>query len=306
MSPILTLIAVPVAILLLAALAQEWRYHRKRRDIVMDKQPLFHSAKALHVITALKLGPDQALLPGVRAFVDGLEAAGALVVYAGKSVITGTQSSQLPAVEWDAFVVTQFASRESWDEVAASDAYAELQAGFGNTWSIGMQRNRVQNLLLPVALLAMRARQIITGEEARFPFVPSEDPKVLEARDGVDPAQRRMFLEHVVRENAQYSENAMVIVNFQKDGSASQKKADAGYNHEMVSLMAEVGHGPVHIGDAVSLEGDADFDRVVLVYYPGVKYFTDMVQSKFYTGIFGEKQLGDTLSTPTVPILQHL
>ena len=70
--------------------------------------------------------------------------------------------------------------------------------------------------------------------------------------------------------------------------------------------MAEVGHGPVHIGDAVSLQGDVDFDRVVLVYYPGVQYFTDMVQSKFYTGIFGGKQLGDNFSTPTVPILQHL
>jgi uncharacterized protein (DUF1330 family) len=202
--------------------------------------------------------------------------------------------------------VTQFASREAWDEVAASDAYARLKAGFGNTWSIGMQRDLVQNLMLPVALLALRARQIITGEEARFPFVLNEDPKVLEARDGVDPVQRRMFLEHVVRENAQYSGNAMVIINFQKDGSAAQKKADAGYSHEMVSLMAEVGHGPVHIGDAVSLQGDVDFDRVVLVYYPGVQYFTDMVQSKFYTGIFGGKQLGDNFSTPTVPILQHL
>ena len=56
----------------------------------------------------------------------------------------------------------------------------------------------------------------------------------------------------------------------------------------------------------VALEGDADFDRVVLVYYPGVEYFVDMVQSEFYTGIFGGKQLGDNLSTPTVPILQHL
>ena len=306
MSLTLTLIAVPIAILLLAALAQEWRYHRKRRDIVMDKQPLFHSAKALHVVTALKLGPDQALLPNVRTFVDGLEAAGALVVYAGKSVITGTQSSQLPAVEWDAFVVTQFAGRDSWGEVAASNAYAQLTAGFANTWSIGMQRGRVQNLLLPLALLAMRVRQIITREQSRFPFVPSDDLSALGARDRVDPAQRKMFLEHVVRENAQYSENAMVIVNFQKDGSASQKKADAGYTHEMVSLMAEVGHGPVHVGAAVTLEGDADFDRIVLVYYPGVKYFIDMVQSKFYTGILGDKQLGDNLSTPTVPILQHL
>ena len=169
-----------------------------------------------------------------------------------------------------------------------------------------MRRHLVQNLMFPVAMLAMRARQIMTGAEARFPFVPSDGPTALDARDGVDPAQRRMFLDYLIRENAQYSENAMVIINFQKHGSASQKKSDAGYNHEMVSLMAEVGHGPVHVGAAVSLDGDADFDRVVLVYYPGVKYFVDMVQSKFYTGILGQKQLGDNFSTPTVPILQHL
>jgi len=306
MKLILTLIAIPISLLLIAALAQQWRYHRIRRDIVMDRQPLFHDAKALHVITALKLGPDQRLLPGVKAFVDGLEATGALVVYAGKTVITGTQSSQLPADEWDVFVVTQFPSRKAWDEVAASDAYAKLKAGFVNTWSIGMRRDRVQNLMLPVGLLAMRARQIITREEARFPFVLNEDTSILDAGDGVDPVQRRMFLEHLVQENAQYSENAMVIVNFQKDGTAAQKKADAGYTHEMVSLMAEVGHGPMHMGRAVSLEDDVDFDRVVLVYYPGFKYFVDMVQSKFYTGVFGGKQLGDNLSTPTVPILQHL
>ena len=30
------------------------------------------------------------------------------------------------------------------------------------------------------------------------------------------------------------------------------------------------------------------------------------VTSTWYAGIFGDKQLGDNLSTPTVPILQHL
>jgi hypothetical protein len=154
----------------------------------------------------------------------------------------------------------------------------------------------------------MKIRQVVTGEARRFPFVPTDDPVTLRDEDGqqVDPALRKMFLESVVKENARYSENAMVIVNFQKDGNAEQKKADAGYGNEMFALMAEVGHGPTHMGKAVSLEDDVDFDRIILVYYPGVKYFVDMVQSTFYNGIFGGKQLGDNQSTPTVPILQHL
>ena len=73
-----------------------------------------------------------------------------------------------------------------------------------------------------------------------------------------------------------------------------------------MSLLAEVGHGPVHLGRAVTLEDDVDFDQVVIVSYPGIEYFVELVQSKFFTGIVGGKQLGDDLSSPTVPILQHL
>ena len=72
------------------------------------------------------------------------------------------------------------------------------------------------------------------------------------------------------------------------------------------SVRIKGGHGPVHVGKAIKLEGDAEFDQVVLVYYPGVQYFADMVQSTFYTGIYSNKQLGDTLSSITVPILQLL
>jgi hypothetical protein len=74
----------------------------------------------------------------------------------------------------------------------------------------------------------------------------------------------------------------------------------------MFGLMAEMGNGPMHIGAAVTLEGQADFDNVVIVYYPGVEYFAELIQSEFFTGIVGGKQLGDTLSSPTVPLLPHL
>ena len=74
----------------------------------------------------------------------------------------------------------------------------------------------------------------------------------------------------------------------------------------MMSMMAEMGNGPTHIGKAVTLEGDASFDNVVIVYYPGVEYFAEMIQSEFFTGIVGDKKLGDTLSSPTVPLLPHL
>jgi len=305
MTLILGVATISFFTVLIAALAQEWRFYRARRTRAMDRQDLFHDTNALHVVTALKLGPDQTLLPAVRNFVEGVEGMGAQVVYAGKSIVTGTKAQQVPKEEWDAFVVTQYRDREAYERVAADPAYKDLQASFGNAWSIGMARNRIQNLLLPLYMLAVRARQIITREAQRFPFV--EDPDPVPFRDAqVDPETQKLFLAHVVSEHEKFSKDACVVVNFQKDGNAEQVKADASYGNEILSLMAEVGHGPLHMGRAVSLQDDVDFDRVVIVYYPGVQYFIDMIRSTWYAGIFGNKQLGDNLSTPTVPILQHL
>ncbi len=104
----------------------------------------------------------------------------------------------------------------------------------------------------------------------------------------------------------EYGKDALVVLNFIKNGSAEQRDANSGYGSEMFGLMAEMGNGPTHVGKAVTLEGEADFDNVVIVYYPGVEYFAEMIQSEFFTGIVGGKQLGDTLSSPTVPLLPHL
>ncbi len=104
--------------------------------------------------------------------------------------------------------------------------------------------------------------------------------------------------------NLEYGEDALVVLNFIKNGSAQQR--DSEYGSEMIGLMAELGVGPMHLGKAVTLEGDAEFDDVAIVYYPGVEFFVEMVQSEFFTGIVGDKQLGDTLSSPTVPLLPHL
>jgi hypothetical protein len=100
--------------------------------------------------------------------------------------------------------------------------------------------------------------------------------------------------------------DACVVLNFIKEGSKEEREANASYGGEMMGLMAEMGMGPVHMGKAVTLEGNAMFDGVVIVYYPGVEFFAEMIQSSFFGGISGNKQLGDTLSSPTVPLLPHL
>ena len=295
-------VSILLIVALLAVAAQHFRYLSTRRDIVMDRQDVFHSASVFHVATLLALSPDQPLLTGVKAFVDAVERDGATVGYAGKIAVNALQSKQLPQENWSAFVLAQYPSRDAYDAAAATPGYTETRASFANTYSLGMQRSAMLNLTLPIALLGRRIMDIVTLTPARYPFRKAGAAGQAELET---PDPRSRFIEGLLA-NREYGKDACVVLNFIKSGSTEQREANSGYGNEMLGLMAEMGNGPTHIGRAVTLEGDADFDQVVIVYYPGVEYFADLVQSEFFTGIVGGKQLGDTLASPTVPLLPYL
>ena len=109
-----------------------------------------------------------------------------------------------------------------------------------------------------------------------------------------------------LRELRPVNDEALVVFNLTLPGSPEQQAADRSYGWKMIARMAALGHGPRHIGRAVTLEGNARFDRVVIVYYPGVGYFARLIGSHFFQGIIGDKQLGDTQAVPTVPVLSQL
>ncbi len=296
-------ICVLVALAVLVVGVHLRKHSQLRRGALFDRQDLFHNADAFHVVSALKLKPGQELLEGVGRYVRAVEQQGAEVIYAGKVAFPRPRKSQqMPDLEWEAFVVSQYATRDAWEAAAASDSYMGLKSEFTRVWSLGMTRKATQNLAVSLWMLRKRIRHLISRAPATYPFQPVEVPE--DKRDQV--ATLKTFLGQVASENEAFSKDALVIINFQKFGSASERRANNKYGDSMMSMLAEVGHGPVHLGRAVSLEDDVDFDQVVIVSYPGIRYFVEMVQSRFYTGIFGGKQLGDDLSSPTVPILQHL
>jgi len=299
----LVTLCVLVAMAVLVVGTQLRNHSKLRRSVLFDRQDLFHSSDAFHVVSALKLKPGQELLEGVGRYVKGIEQQGAEVIYAGKVAFPRPRKSQqMPDLKWEAFIVSQYATRDAWETAAASSNYQGLKSEFTCIWSIGMQRARTQNLVVSFYMLQRRIRHFFSGNPPTYPFEPVEVP---EDKNRQATAQR-VLLEQVVAEHEAFSTDALVIINFQRHGDAKQKSANSKYGNSMMSMLSEVGHGPVHMGRAVSLEDDVDFDQVVIVSYPGIKYFAEMVQSKFYTGIFGGKQLGDDLSSPTVPILQHL
>lgn len=295
-------VAALLVVAVVAAAAQTTRYLRTRRNIVHDRQALFHPSSALHVATVVELAPGQELLAGVRGLVDAIEQQGGETIYAGKVAINALASRQLPEAEWDAFVLAQYPSRAAYDTAAADPAFQKARASFGQSYALGMQRSAVANLGIPLGFLGVRIADILRGRPARYPFEPAPVP------EGAPPESlaRRDRLVAGLLENREYGSEALVVLNFTKDGTPEERAANSGYGGAMLAMMAELGIGPMHMGRAVTLEGDAQFDNVVIVYYPGVEFFAQMVQSTFFTSIVGGKQLGDTLSSPTVPLLPHL
>ncbi len=295
-------LSILLVVALVAIGVQHHRYLRARRDVVVDRQEIFHSSSVFHVITVLELAPDQELLSAVRTFVGANEGVGGRVVYAGKIAVNAMQSSQIPQAEWDAFVLVQFPSREAYGAFEADPETRKLRSTFATTYALGMKRPPWLNLAVPAGLLGKRLVDRIQGHPARLPFRPAASDAGIAHENEV----RRADVIEGLLANRGYGDAACVVLNFIKNGSPEERAADSGYALEMLGLMAEGGFGPMHMGKAVTLEGDADFDHVAIVYYPGVSFFAEMVQSEFFTGIVGGKQLGDTLSSPSVPLLPHL
>ena len=112
-----------------------------------------------------------------------------------------------------------------------------------------------RHLRMPANLLSLRIQQSLSNDPKRLPFkrVPGGSPAA---------KQREQQLTQMAADHAVYSTDAIVIVNFQKFGDSEQTEANTSYGNEMGNLFAEGGHGPVHIGKAIKLEGDAEFDQV--------------------------------------------
>ena len=122
------------------------------------------------------------------------------------------------------------------------------------------------------------------------------------------------FPEHQVWRNRQarlwalnkVNGEGLVIYNLYKRGSSQQRAAYAAYGRQMSVRMAALGHGPLHIGRSVALEGRARFDQVVVIQYPGAGYYADLLSNQFYQSIVGKRQLSDSLSVVTIPITDRL
>ena len=283
-----------------AMLWQHMRYLRSRRIAVQDRQPMLYSTDSFHVMTFLEVAEGQDVIEAVRKLRQQLEASGfAHMIYAGQAAFTLT-SAQLGPRSWDAVVLVQYASRERYDEAASSALYRDGLAAFAQTYSHGMQRPWLMNLLMHQMLLGVSIVDMVTGNFKLSPLVAMSrfdmSSEQAEIYDRIDDLLKLRSL----------NDEALVVFNLLKPGTAEQQAANAAYGRKMMTRMARLGHGPMHVGSAVTIEGDASFDQAIVVYYPGASYFAELLSSEFFLEIIGDKQLGDTQAVPTVPILSRL
>jgi hypothetical protein len=290
-----------VALALAGAMVwQQLRYAALRRDPVQDRQSAWYPGAAFHVLSFLRLAEGQDAIPALRELRRALEVdASTRVVYAGRVGVVGIASSQLPQVDWDAVVLVQYPSRDAYRAAAAGSALRGALATFAESYSQGFERPVLLNLALPQLLLALRVYQRLTRQPSHYPFVPAADRR--------DPRTEASDVRLAALERLRpFGERAVVVVNLLEHGTPEQQRADRAYGLSMAGLFAEGVHGPMHMGRAARLEGDAHFDRVALVYYPGIDYMRELMGSAFFNDIVGGKQPGDTLAVLTVPVLASL
>lgn len=278
---------------------QHVRYLNARRQLVQDRQPLLYASDSLHVITFLEVSRDEELIPSVSALRRAIEAAGGLLVYAGQAAFT-RPSEQIGPADWDAVVFAQYPSREAYEAAASGEGLQKALGAFTRSYSHGMKRPAALNLLVPQGLLAARLVDLLQGNWSAEELKPQPM-----ADHGENAAQ----LDEVVarlRQLQPVNDDAVLVFNLIQSGTPAQESANRSYGFKMIKRMASLAHGPMHVGKAVTLEGDATFDQAIVVYYPGPGYFASLLESDFFRSIIGDKQLNDTQAVPTVPILSRL
>jgi uncharacterized protein (DUF1330 family) len=292
---------IALVVLIAAGAWQQARYAGIRRGPVQDRQPFWYPAETFHVLTYLQVSDGGDLVEELRKLRDLLEASGeARMIYAGQAAFLALQSEQLPEIPFNGGVLVQYPSRDAYEAMAHSESYRAALAGFVHHYSYGFERPRALNLAIHQALLGIRLRDLVTFRPSRFPFAKAEEIHLRE-----EGARRQEGFDALLALSPR-GDDAVVVLNLLKKGSAEQRAADRGYGLAMAGGFAEGAYGPMHFGLAKKVEGDAHFDQVAMVYYPGVRFMRDMVESTFFNEIVGGKQPGDTMAMITVPILDEL
>ncbi|MEL6341498.1 MAG: hypothetical protein AAFV53_00090 [Myxococcota bacterium] len=277
---------------------QQLRYQHLRRTVVQDHQPLLHG-EVLHVLTFLTVSPDQDLIEAMRVLKNAAEQdRPGTLIYAGKIVANVISSPQVVRafredVPWDGVILQQFPDREAYEAYLSNEQVQDALAQFPVRFAHGMDRSAMASALMPQLLLARKLKRIATSAPSLLPLK-------------TDETRQEMATAAFPPDVEQLGEDAIVVVNLIREGDAEQRTNNRHYSRSMMDLMADLNYGPMHIGGSIPIDHPLAYSSVAIVYYPGARFFRDLITSTYLQGIIGNKQLADTQVSVTVPITDVL
>ena len=297
----MSIIAISLGLLgffvLSACLWQHSRYLKIRREIVQDQQPMLYPGQTFHAVIYLKVESGEDVIGAARSLRPVLESPNAgTIVYAGQAGCSLVRSEQVDN-DWDAVLLVQYESRQAFDAARDRAEQREALAGFERVYIHGFQRSALINLMIPQSLLKLRVTDILRRTPSSLPFVP--------VGDHTFPSQKVMIEEAKALDTLRHPARTPWLFSPIKPGDAVQRAADRAYTQSLRS-DGRASHGSMHVGRAVTVEGDAEFSAVAIVYYPGITYLQNMLGSTFMNRIGEGKQQGDSLAVVTVPFLSTL
>jgi hypothetical protein len=292
------LLGICIAIVIAVAI-QHFRYLGIRRNSAQDRQSPFHSRNTFHVITFFDIRDGGKILPSTQAYLSAIGGLGnSRLIYAGHAAFV-QDSQQLGEHQWDGVLLHEYACRSDFERVASR---LEALAGqnFNDHHFHGMKRNRWFSLFIPILLLRLRVASLIKG---RWRAPPLEHLPAFKQSNDFSVWNRRIAR---LRAMNKIDPHGLVVFSLIKRGNEKQRNVEASYTREMASRMAALDHGPIHVGRAVGVQGNARFDDAYVVHFPSAEYFADLLSSEFFQAIAGNRQLGDTTMVPTIPLTEQL
>jgi hypothetical protein len=289
-----------LAVIIAIAVWQQLRYQRIRRELAQDRQRLLQAGNVFHVIVFFKLRSGDKVADTARRFFGKLRSnSDTRLIYAGQAAFT-VNSQQLGQRDWDGVLLIEYPSRTDFEACRAAPIFGEARQLFSDSYIHGMRRNRNVSSSYPQLLLRRRIKDLLLGRWRVDPLQASQE--------FATSAESAIWRSRVSRLRALHEINrhGLVMYNLIKFSASGYDDALDIYGSEMLSRMAALDHGPLHVGRSVALEEFARFDRVYIVYYPSARYLADLLASQYFQRIVGINTLGDMISLPTVPITDRL
>ncbi len=279
---------------------QQYRYLRIRREAAEDRQQLLHSGDVFHVLVFFRLHTADKLVETARRFTEAVVDGGAArLIYAGQSAFT-VSSQQLGPRSWDGVLLLEYPSRPVFEMCRAAPGFTEARRLFAETYLHGMRRNRGVSSDFPLRLLRHRAKELLRGRWKLAPLQPSPQ---FATSSKYETWRARVNRLHAVHE---VNRRGLVIYTLVKFSASGFENARHTFNGELLSRMAVLNHGLLHAGRSVALEEFARFDNVYIVYYPGARYYAELISSQYFHQIVDIDPQGDMIRLPTVPITHRL